>query len=226
MAQKLKIGSGVAWGTGAEADMRGGKEFDLIVSELHGRFGTLNYDGLLNSGGMTLTSINNATFTTATLGVTCTPILGIYNPLNNTVIAEILQATLQMILTALATTGPGALMWATSTGNNAISTGNVPLNRKTLAATGSSCKDMSGIALTGLTNNLVVRGASAMNGGSLYNISGTGTPAGFQTVAQGQVENIDGAWFVPPGGVLALLATTTPVAHSAAGGLLWGERPL
>ena len=84
---------------------------------------------------------------------------------------------------------------------------------------------MSGIALTGLTNNLVVRQASGIGGGNLLNIATLDTAAGFSTTQQAQVENIDGAWQIPPGGVLALLATTTPVAHSAASGLLWEEVP-
>ena len=33
-------------------------------------------------------------------------------------------------------------------------------------------------------------------------------------------------FIAPPGGVLALLATTTPVAHSASSGLVWEEVPL
>jgi hypothetical protein len=41
-----------------------------------------------------------------------------------------------------------------------------------------------------------------------------------------QIDNIDGAIVVPPGGVLALLATGTPVAVSAASSLLWEELPV
>jgi len=172
---------------------------------------------------MTVTSINNATFTTATLTASCTPIVGVWNPGTNTNNLVILQATLAVVLTALQNTGGGPFMWATSTGNNAISTGNAPFNRKTFTAAGSLAKDMSGIALTGLTNNLVVRGASACGGGNLFNIASLDTAAGFSTTLQPTVENVDGAWIVPPGGVLALLATTTPVAQSAASGLVWEE---
>jgi hypothetical protein len=77
--------------------------------------------------------------------------------------------------------------------------------------------------LTGLTNNLVVRGASALGGGSSANFSFVGTAVGQATSNVPSVENIDGGIIVPPGSVLALLATTTPVAHSAAGMLLWEE---
>ena len=41
-----------------------------------------------------------------------------------------------------------------------------------------------------------------------------------------EIDLIDGAFVVPPGGVLALLATGTPVAISAASSLLWEEIPV
>ena len=203
--------------------IRMGKLGDTIVSELHGRFYEQTYRGNVYSGGMTVTSINAATFTTATLGATCTPIWGIWNPLANNVNAIVLQAMLQVVITALQNTGGGPFMWATSVGNGAISTGNIPFNRKTWLAAGSSVKDMSGLALTGMTNNLVVRSAAALGGGNVFNIATLDTAAGFSTTLAPSVENVDGAWQVPPGGVLALLATTTPVAQSAASGGIWEE---
>ena len=114
-------------------------------------------------------------------------------------------------------------VWATSVGNGAISTGNAPLNRKTLLATGSSAKDMSGIALTGLTNNLVVRGGAALGGGSASNAAFLATAVAMQSQLAAFVDQLEGSIIVPPGGVLALLATTTPVAHSAVSGLVWEE---
>lgn len=197
------------------------------VSDAHGRFMQAALEGRLFSGGMgALTSISNVTFTSATLGATCTPIIGVYNPASSNRNLSILQAMLAQIMTALAVTGGGPLVWAVSTGNTGISTGAVPFNRLTLARTGSIAKDVSGVALTGLTNNLVVAGGSALGGGSAENVSFTATAVAMQTQMQGFVENIDGSWIVPPGGVLALLATTTPVAHSATSGLLWEELPI
>ena len=211
---------------GSPINWRSSKQGDGLMSKLHGDRYETNYRGNFFSGGMTLTSISAATFTTATLGATCTPILGIWNPLGSGKNAIIDQSILQVILTALTSTGPGAFMWATSTGNAAISTGNTPLNRSTLQQAGSVCKDMSGVALTGLTNNLVVRGAAAIAGGSNYNVSGVATASGFQTTFQAQEERVTGGWIVPPGGVLALLCTTTPVAHSAASGWTAEEVPV
>lgn len=196
------------------------------VNDAHGRFFQAAFEERLFSGGMTVTSINNATFTTATLGATCTPIAGVWNPKSNTKYLSILQATLQVVLTALQNTGGGPFMWATSFDNGALTLGSIPLNRKTLIKSGSAAKDLAGIALTGLSNNLVVAHAAGIAGGNAFNIASLDTAAGFSTLLAAAVENIDGAIIVPPGGVLALLATTTPVAQSAASGLLWEEIPI
>lgn len=205
---------------------RAGRQGDLIVSELHGRFYEQNFRGKLFSGGMALTSISAATFTTGTLGVTCTPIIGVWNPLSNSVNLVILQAYLNVIVTAATNTGPGGFSWATGTAESAISTGTTPFSRSTLLAAGSSAKDMCGIALTGKAANLVVRTASGLGGGSLANFSFVGTAVGQVTGGVGQTENLDGSFIVPPGGVLALLSNTQAVAHSAVAGLLWEEVPV
>lgn len=202
---------------------RQGRTSELIASELHGRFYETNYRQGLYSGGMGLTSINNATFTTGTLGATCTPVIGVWNPTGSLVNLIVLQAYLGLTMTALQATGGSPFVWATSIGNGAITTGNQPLNRKTLALKGSSAFDMSGVALTGLTNNLVVRNGSTLGGGSASSAAFLATAVAMQTQQVSNVEYLEGAWIVPPGGVLALLATTTPVAHSAASGLLWEE---
>lgn len=206
--------------------IRQGKGAEVIVTELHGRFYEQVYRGNVFSAGMTLTSISNATFTTGTLGVTCTPIVGVWNPLTSTVNLVILQAILNISLTALQATGCGGFVWATSLNNGLISTGITPWNRKTMTASGSQAKGYANTALTAMTNNLVVQIGSALGGGAAYNNANLGTAAGFLTVQTASVENIDGSLIVPPGGVLALLATTTPVAHSAASSIVWEEVPL
>lgn len=211
---------------GVQNPLRAAKTGEQLTSDMQARFYENNYRGNLFSGGMTLTSINAATFTTATLGATATPICGVYNPLGSGKNLSILQLQLQVVLTALTSTGCGAFMWCTSTGNGALTLGTTPLNRATLAQSGSIAKDMSGIALTGLTNNLVVRSAAGAAGGSAYNISNIATASGFQSTMAAVEDTIDGAWIVPPGGVLALLCTTTPVAHSAATMLMWNEVPI
>src|ERR1051326_7041594 len=74
------------------------------TTDAHARFQEAALRGFLFSAGMTLTAINNATFTTGTLGATCTPIIGIWNPMNSGKNAVILQARLQMAYSALQAT--------------------------------------------------------------------------------------------------------------------------
>lgn len=212
-------------GDGTPGPARGGRQGETIVSELHGRYYEQNFRGNTFSGGMQPASINVATFTTATLGATATPIVGVWNPSTSTVNLVLQQVNLQVFLTALTSTGPGAFLWCTSTGNIGTAAGNQPLNRKTLQNSGSQCRDVSGVALTGLTNNLVVRNAASIAGGSLYNTSNVATAAGFQTTLAPSTDNIDGQWIIPPGGIIALLCSTLPVAHSASTGLIWEEVP-
>lgn len=213
-------------GDGIQNPMRSGRTGEQMTSDMQARFYENNFRGNLFSGGMTLTSISAATFTTATLGVTCTPISGVYNPAGSGKNLVILQMQLQVVLTALTSTGPGAFMWATNINQSALTLGTAPLNRSTLQQSGSVAKDMTGIALTGMVGNLTVRSASGAAGGSAYNISNVATAAGFQTTMAAQEDTIDGAWIIPPGGVLALLCTTTPVAHSAATMIQWNEVPV
>lgn len=208
---------------GATEDVRLGRSAEQIVQQLHGRLYEQNLRAALFSGGMSLTAINNVTFTTGTLGATCTPVAGVWNPAASQVNLVILQAVLGVAMTALQATGGAPFVWAASVGNGAISTGVQPLNRKTLQPVGSAARDMTGVALTGLTNNLVPRFASQLGGGSGLALAFLATQAGMQTPQFSYLEQIDGAIIVPPGGVLALLATTTPVGHSAASGLLWEE---
>jgi hypothetical protein len=215
---------------------RAGRQQDLIVSELHGRFYEQVFRGNTYSTGMQLTSISNATFTTATglsgtLGTaaTATPIVGMWNPTTATN-AVILQATLATTLTALQNTGTGGFVWAVFTGNTAggITVANqaTPVNRKTLLASGSSMKGLSGLALTGLASAGTFLSASTLEGGSSYNIALLGTAAGFVTTLSADTENFDGSLIVPPGGILALFCATTPVAHSVTSSLMWEEVPV
>lgn len=215
----------VAGGTNT-SPIRQGNQGDVIVSELHGRFyeGTLR--GRAYAGGMTaLTSINAATFTSATLGATCTPIWGIWNPLNSGINVELLQVMLGITLTTLTgVVGGGPYVWAGAGGQAGLTLGNLGFSRKTFAANGAA-KVFGGQALTGLTGSLVVLNGSAIGGGTPVNVAQTYTVAGIPQFA-GAYENLDGSWVIPPGGVLALLGTATPVGHSATSGGLWNEIPV
>lgn len=225
MSDLMKIGAD--WGSaGVFKPLTAGISGGQRILDAHGRFFDTTLAGRTYSGGTpTLLAINNATFSVATLGATATPLIGIWNPATSLVNLVILQANLYVVMTAVAATGPGGFFWAASVGNAAISTGSIPFNRKTLVAAGSSAKFFPGTALTGLTNNLVVIGGSSLSGGSAENVTFTATAVAMQTQAIGSVENIDGSIVVPPGGVLALLTGTTPVAHSIASSIMWEEVP-
>jgi len=212
---------------GSPATMRLGRQGEQVVTELHGRFFEQNFRGYVFSDGMASTSISNATFTTATVGATATPITGVWNPSTSPVNLVILQATLSVSQTALQATGPGAFAWMTSVGNAGLTLGSTPLNRKSLVQSGSFAKGLSGIALTGLTTNLATRFASSLGGGSAIGVAFLATQAGAQTVqAPANVENFDGGLIVPPGGIIALMCSITPVGHSAASGIMWEEVPI
>lgn len=212
---------------GVNLPQRLGRQGDCIASELHGRFYEQTFRGNIFTAGISvLASISNATFTVATTGATATPVIGVYNPLSSPVNLVILQAQLAVIMTALQATGTGGFVWMASVGNNAITTGAAPFNAKTLNASGSYAKNMSGVACTGMTGTLAAIRGSILAGGSAYNASLLGTAAGFGTILIGAKEDLDGSFIVPPGGVLALMASTTPVAHSAVSGLVWEEVPV
>lgn len=205
--------------------LRQGKLGEAIVSELHGRFYEQVYRGNVYSHGVSLTALSANTIS---LTATTTPILGVYNPGTSSVNLVILQASLVCYINTLTTpVGAGTFVWASSIGNNAISTGSTPLNRKTLGTTGSLAKGMCFVALTGLTNNLVIFEAGDFSSptGQTYGTIVAPT-AGTSLTSVGGVQNLDGSIIVPPGGVLALLNTTSTTTMSAAGRLLWEEVPL
>jgi hypothetical protein len=209
------------------APLRQGKTGDVVVQELHGRFYEQNYRGNVYSDGIsTVVAITAATYNIATLGATATPISGLWNPTGSGVNAVLLAATLNTIKTALQNTGCGPFFWATSVGNGALTLGNAPLNRKTLLKSGSQCKGMSNVALTGLTNSLVVQGGSSLTGGSSSLAAFLETQAGMATYPFASRELFDGEWIIPPGGVIALLAGSAPVAVSATSMLVWEEVPI
>lgn len=210
---------------GASATIRQGRGAEIIGSDYMPRFYEANRLGLIFSDGIGLTSISNATYTSATLGATCTPIAGVWNPTGSGKDLVLLRLIIGVTMTAATATGAAPFVMATSVGNAVITTGSAPFNRKTGLAVGSVAKGMSNVALTGLTNSLVVRGAVGAVGGSAHGYSHVGTAAGAAAQNIGHVHEIDGAIIIPPGGVFAALATTTPVAHSAASALLWIEVP-
>jgi hypothetical protein len=140
--------------------------------------------------------------------------------------AVLLQAHINVIMTALQATGCGGFTWMATALAGPISTGISPFRTSGLTANGSACKAMAGTALTGMTGTLALLRSTSLSGGSSYNASLLATAAGFQTPNIGSVENFDGSLIVPPNAVVGLFANTTPVAHSAVSGLVWEEVPV
>ena len=200
---------------------RAGRTGEQLVSELQGRFYENAYRNFLFSigGAQAALSANTITLVAAT-----TPIVGVWNPSTSPVNLVILQASCSIVGTSTTTVGQGALVWASSLGNVAISTGSVPFSRKTMSTAGSQAKGFAlanTTALTGLTNNLVVF-ENADFGGVGFTVTSNTAIAG----GMAGVENFDGSLIVPPGGVLALLNTTSTTTVSASARLLWAELPL
>lgn len=218
------VGQPSAAGSNAIVNGRAGQQGDLIVSELHGRFYEANYRGNVYFGGHG--SLIALSANTITLTATTTPILGVWNPANNTNNLVMLQASLNVVANNLTSgAGPGVFVWAISNSNGAISTGSNPFNAKTLLASGSAARTFSGnVALTGLTNNLVVVAGSTLPSPSGLTYTTLASTALLPSYAG--TENFDGALIVPPGGVLALLNTTSSTVFSAAGRLTWEEVPV
>ena len=229
MAQTIggQVGPSTA-GDNTYPPIRLGRTGDVIISELHGRFYEQVYRGSVFSIGCSVTALSANTIT---LTATSTPILGLWNPPTSPVNLVLLQCMLTVAANTLtAPVPPGPFVWASSVGNNAITTGSAPFNRKTMTSSGSQAKAFpGGVALTGLTNNVVI-----FDGADLPNLSGL-TNAGTITAQTSTsnatagaigIQNFDGGLIVPPGGVLSLLNTTSTTTYSVSGRLLWEEVPL
>ena len=213
-----RVGSFFQQDGAGDAPLLQHKSGELSVADKHGRFQEACYRGSLFSNGMSVTALSANTIT---LTNTTTPILGVWNPATSPVSLVILQASLQVIQQA-SSTATGAFVWATSTSNGAISTGTAPFNRKTFLSAGSQSKGMAFQALTGLTNNLVIQEAADFFG---LAVTTAAVPATSVINVEQAVQNFDGSLIVPPGGILALLNTTSTANVSVSGRLMWEEIP-
>ena len=206
---------------GSNGGLRSGRDGSLVISQAHGRLTEAVMRGTVFSIGCATTALSA---TTITLSATATPILAVWNPAASPVNLVMLQAGLQAFANTLTTpVGPGAFVWAGSVGNAALTLGSAPFNRKTMTAAGSQARGFpGGVALTGLTNNIVIfEGADFSTQGPLTYSTTTAMQVG-----AGGVQYFDGSLIVPPGGILALLNTTSTTTVSVAGRLVWEEVPV
>lgn len=189
------------------------------VGDAHGRFLDAALDSRLYSWGKTVTALSANSIT---LTPTTTPIIGVWNPITSTKKISILQASMQIAVAGNSAVAPGGFVWAAAVGQVAVPAGNVPWNRTSLQQNGSAARayDLA-TALTGLSPNLVIFDAADF--GSLVAAQGaTATPL----ISPAFVQNFDGGLIVPPGGVLALLNTTSTTTVSVAARLMWEELPV
>jgi hypothetical protein len=185
----------------------------------YARFYEMNFRGQLYSAGSGPTALSANTIG---LTATATPIVGVYNPTGSGISLSIQMIKVSAYFNTLTTpTGPGAFVLASSVGNTAVATGVTPFNRKTLAAGGLAKAFNGGVALTGLTNNLVVFEGLEMP---------TYGPLTYSTTTAGQLGGaidieIDGSIIVPAGGVLAVLNTTSTTTVTVTSAMIWEEVP-
>lgn len=221
MLTTVQVGPSIA-ADGTFPNARGGKSGEVVVQELHGRFFEQCYRGNMFSWGKTVTALSANSIS---LNATTTPIIGVWNPSGSLVNLVVLQVGAQVMPNNLTSgAGPGGLVYAASTGNSAISTGNIPWNRKSLAQSGSAAKAFDlATALTGITNNLVIFDAADLSNPSALSFTTLGSTAISTLLSTGGVQNFDGSLIVPPGGVFALLNTTSSTTFSATAHILWEE---
>jgi len=211
-------------GAGAVIAAAGGVDGDTIVSEYYGRFYNRVRRGSVYSIGCGLTALSAATIL---LTASAQPIVGVWNPANSGVNLVLLQAMLRDLINNVTSVALGDFVWAQSLNNASLSAGLNPFNRKSGASSGSAAKAFAlstASLLTGLTNNLVVAEPAEFNTAS--GLLTTTVAASTPTPSVSGVENFDGSWIVPPGGVLALLNTVSVTTHSVAARLMWDEVPV
>lgn len=228
MSDLMKVGPDFG-GTGTFKPFTSALSGAQRTADGHARFMDACLAGrVFSTGPATAVSISNVTFTLATTGATATPIIGVWNPSTSPVNLVIWQAILAVYTTSVtAMVGPGGFVWMVATGQVAnLSLAIAPYSRRTLTATGGYGRGLTGVALTGLTATLATMCASTLNGGSNLTTAFTETAVGARSTNVSSVENIDGSIIVPPGGVLALMASVTPVVHTALSGLVWEEVPI
>lgn len=222
MSDLQRVGP-VYGGTGTAAPFTASLSGSQRVGDAHGRFMDAALRGTLFSIGSGATALSANTIS---LTNTTTPIVGVWNPIGSNVNLVILQIAAQVYINTLTTpVGCGPLVIASSVSTGLLTLGSAPFNRKTLSSQGSVAKGFpGGVALTGLTPNLVIiEGVDIQNTTILTHGTVTAVTEQFSV---GGCHNFDGSLIVPPGGVLALLNTTSTTTCSVASRMLWEEVPV
>lgn len=222
MSDLQRVGP-VYGGTGTAPPFTASLTGSQRVGDAHGRFMDAALRGSLYSIGSGATALSANTLT---LTATTTPIVGVWNPPGSGVNLVILQIAAQVYINTLTTpVGSGPLVLASSISTGLLTLGSAPFNRKTMVNSGSVAKGFpGGVALTGLTPNLVIiEAADIQNTTGLTHGTVTAVTEQFSV---GGCHNLDGSLIVPPGGVLALLNSTSTITCSVASRMMWEEIPI
>ena len=191
---------------------RQGRQADMTVSELHGRYYEQTYAGNVYS----LSVAAAAAITAYTGGAAGTPQIALWNPAGSGKNAVILQASLANVVAASAA---GTVAWGLYFGVTAAitqATTTVPTNMLTLQKSGSAMTGFTNVALTSstaLTNVLPLS--------SYYWATAAGAINAAPPVAE-----IAGSIIIPPGCMIALGGSSALTSATWIGGLVWEETPV
>lgn len=201
---------------------RADKQGALVIQNLHSRLHEANYRGSLFTFGVTNTALVNANAVATGVTATAQPVLGLWNPATSLVNLVVHKAHIITSTVANTAVSPGGFVWLVASGQSAISTGSNPFNCKTLLQAGSSAKVFScGTALTGLSGSL-----ATVRGATIATINAAGPATAIHQSIPNMEELVDGAWIVPPGGVLAIMNQAATTTVSVNTGILWEEVPV
>jgi hypothetical protein len=208
MLTQLQVGSQNNQDGMTQQSMRGGREGDLIVSELHGKLYEFN-----SRGGIFTAFVNSVTLAsthaTPIAAGTGTPIIGIYNPVGSKFNLSILKT----VHTSISGTPGGPLLWNVIPNPQNISiTPTLPMSNNVLTTgNGSIAKLFNNTAITGSTAGVPFR--------TLGGASTTAVGAGLQTIT----ETHEGDLIIPPGSMLAIAATAVGTSHIISAFVEWEE---
>ena len=220
--QATYIGDGVF-----PVNVRLGRQQEVMVSELHGRFYEQSYRGYTFGIGNSDTALTTNNAAATSLGAAAKPILAVYNPSSTTNLV-LLQTVLQVTTVGATAVSPAGFNFYSSYNQTAVSTGtkNGATNLKTLQSSGSIATVFTGgnTALTGLSGSLTFLRPVAVS--PTINAAGAATAV---SLASGNVvDQVDGAILIPPNGILAIMTAVDVSVHASnvTCSMMWEEVPV
>jgi hypothetical protein len=155
------------------------------------------------------------------LTATATPVVGLWNPPTSLVNLVPYKAIANLTTVANTAVAPGGFMWCAATGVNAISTGTLGINGKTLTSGGTGKGFSMTQPMTGLVGSLTANRASSIG---CINAAGAATAV---TLTPAETEELlEGTFIIPPGGFLGLFNQVSTTTCSYSTGLMWEEVPI